>query len=136
MTTPWYQDGLRFTCTRCGHCCTGTPGYVWVTPGELAALAEFLGEPVAAVRAAYTRAAHGHRTLREKENGDCVFYDRGAGCTVYPARPTQCRTWPFWESTTETPAAWERTEGVCPGSGQGELIPAEEITRRVRARRI
>ena len=23
MTEPWYQDGLRFTCTRCGNCCTG-----------------------------------------------------------------------------------------------------------------
>ncbi len=42
---PWYQDGLRFTCTMCGKCCTGDPGYVWVTDEELAALAKFLGEP-------------------------------------------------------------------------------------------
>ena len=27
----WYRDGLRFECTRCGACCTGAPGYVWVT---------------------------------------------------------------------------------------------------------
>ena len=27
---PWYRDGLRFACTRCGACCTGAPGYVWV----------------------------------------------------------------------------------------------------------
>ena len=29
-SAPWYRDGLRFTCTRCGNCCTGAPGYVWV----------------------------------------------------------------------------------------------------------
>jgi uncharacterized protein len=133
---PWYQDGLRFTCTRCGNCCTGAPGYVWVTSEELEALAGYLGEPVEAVRAAYTRQADGRRTLREKENGDCVFWDRQAGCTVYPARPTQCRTWPFWESTTETAEAWEQTTDVCPGAGRGELISAEEITRRVRALKI
>src|SRR5207248_8895996 len=35
---PWYQDGLAFTCTRCGKCCTGEPGFVWVTDDELAAI--------------------------------------------------------------------------------------------------
>ena len=136
MADPWYQDGLRFTCTRCGNCCTGAPGYVWVTPAELEALAAHLGEPVETVRAVYTWEEQGRRSLREKANGDCVFYEHGAGCTVYAARPTQCRTWPFWESTTETPAAWKQTRQTCPGAGHGDLIPAEEITRRVRALRL
>lgn len=129
---PWYQGGLPFTCTRCGHCCTGEPGFVWVTDDEVAALAEFRGEPVDQFTAVYTRKARGRRTLREKGNGDCVFFERGTGCTVYPVRPPQCRTWPFWESNVETPEAWARTERDCPGSGQGELIPAEEITRRLK----
>lgn len=129
---PWYRDGLRFACTQCGKCCTGEPGYVWVTADEVAALAAFRGEPVGEFVALYTRRARGGRTLKEKGNGDCVFYDREKGCTVYPVRPPQCRTWPFWESNVETPADWERTKAVCPGSGRGELIPAEEITRRVK----
>lgn len=133
---PWYADGLRFGCTQCGKCCTGDPGFVWVTDEELAALARFLGEPVEEVRAVHTRRARGHRTLRERANGDCVFYDPKKGCTVYPVRPAQCRTWPFWESNVESPEDWERTTRVCPGSGQGELIPAEEITRRVKVIRI
>ena len=132
MAGPWYRDGLRFRCTMCGHCCTGAPGYVWVTAEELQAIADHLGRPVEEVRATEARSAQGRVTLRERANGDCVFYDRRVGCTVYPVRPAQCRTWPFWESTTELPAAWERTKAVCPGAGQGELIPAEEITRRVR----
>ena len=132
MEQPWYRDGLRFRCTRCGDCCTGEPGHVWVNAEELAAIAEHRGEPVEEVVARFTRVAERGRTLREKANGDCVFFERGVGCTVYPVRPRQCRTWPFWESNVATPEDWERTCGVCPGSGKGDLISAEEITRRVR----
>ena len=39
---PWYADGLTFTCTTCGNCCTGGPGYVWVTTEEVRRLAEHL----------------------------------------------------------------------------------------------
>ena len=39
MSDPWYQQGLKFHCLGCGDCCTGEPGYVWVTKAEIAALA-------------------------------------------------------------------------------------------------
>ena len=136
MGEPWYADGLRFECTRCGKCCTGTPGYVWVTEEGLEAIADFLGQPLDEVRATRTRTAHRGLTLREKANGDCVFYDRTEGCTIYPVRPPQCRTWPFWESNVASPEAWQQTCDVCPGSGTGELIPAEEITRRLQVIRL
>ena len=129
---PWYQDGLHFTCTMCGKCCTGEPGFVWVTEEEIAAIAAFRQEKVAEVKALYTRRAKGKRTLREHGDGDCVFYDHQKGCTIYPVRPPQCRTWPFWESNIETPESWTRTTQICPGSGEGELIPVEEITRRLK----
>jgi Fe-S-cluster containining protein len=136
MTDPWYKDGLRFQCTRCGHCCTGQPGYVWVNDEEIAAIAEYRGEPLAEGTGLYVREVRRGRSLREKANGDCVFYDKSAGCTVYPVRPRQCRTWPFWESNVATPEAWQETCERCPGSGKGELISAEEITRRVRVMKL
>ena len=129
---PWYAGGLKFTCTQCGDCCTGDPGYVWVTDEELASIADHLGRPVAEVRDLYSRKARDKRTLREKDNGDCVFFDGKKGCTIYPVRPAQCRTWPFWDSNLETPDAWQKTCDKCPGSGQGELIPVEEISRRLK----
>jgi len=132
MSEPWYADGLAFTCTRCGKCCTGEPGFVWTTDAELEAIAAFRKESVDQLTQLYTRKAKGRITLKEMANGDCVFFDRTLGCTVYPVRPAQCRTWPFWESNLESPQTWERTESVCPGSGQGELIPLEEISRRVK----
>lgn len=136
MTEPWYQDGLRFQCTRCGNCCTGAPGYVWVNDAEIEAIAAFRGETVEEVKTLHSRLAGRRRTLREKANGDCVFYEKAAGCTIYPVRPRQCRTWPFWESNLVTPDEWRRTCEICPGSGKGELISADEITRRAQVIRL
>lgn len=131
MSEPWYRDGLMFSCTRCGACCTGEPGFVWVTEEELAIIAEFRQEPIEEVEGLYTRQEQRGRTLKERLNGDCVFYDRENGCTIYSVRPHQCRTWPFWHSNVRTPSDWDETCRVCPGAGQGELIPVEEITRRI-----
>ncbi len=128
---PWYHDGLRFRCTRCGKCCTGAPGFVWVDADEQATIADFLGEGRERFLQFYTRRLARGQSLRERANGDCVFYQRDKGCTIYPVRPRQCRTWPFWESNVRSPQAWQETCAICPGSGTGELVPAEEITRRL-----
>ena len=130
---PWFHAGLRFTCTQCGKCCTGAPGFVWVTDDEIDRLAAARGMKRSEFAAVYTYKTRGKVSLRERANGDCVFYDDAKGCTVYPVRPTQCRTWPFWASNLTTPEQWEETEAVCPGSGEGDLIPVEEILRRVKA---
>ena len=136
MPQPWFQAGLRFTCTQCGNCCTGAPGYVWVDADELKAIADHLDMPVFQFRAMHTRAVGRRRSLRERPNGECVFWDHDKGCTVYSARPTQCRTWPFWESNTESPEAWSEMQQGCPGAGKGQFFSAEEITQRVRAKRV
>lgn len=134
--TLWYQDGLRFECTQCGNCCTGEPGFVWVDDAEIAALAERLEIPIEEMVGFYTKPLHGKRSLREKANGDCVFFKEGEGCTVYELRPRQCRTWPFWESNLVNRRAWDRMKQGCPGAGHGELIPVEEITKRMKVIRI
>lgn len=136
MSEPWYRDGLRFRCTRCGKCCTGAPGFVWINEEEVQALADYRGASVEETLALFTRQVGRRRSLKERANGDCIFYDRTKGCTIYPVRPRQCRTWPFWASNVATPEAWEKTCEVCPGSGQGDLIPVEEITRRLNVIRL
>jgi len=132
----WYQDGLAFECTQCGKCCTGEPGFVWVNDEEIDAIADFLHEPRDQVLHLYSRPTQRGRSLREKNQGDCVFYMPGEGCTIYSVRPRQCRTWPFWESNLRTPQDWERTTRICPGSGRGALISAEEITQRMKTIRV
>jgi len=135
MTSPnddtWYRDGLRFRCTQCGNCCTGGEGAVWVTAEEMEAIAEHLGKPVGEVRWMDCRKGARGLSLREHTGGDCVYLDpRTRGCTVYPVRPRQCRTWPFWNSNLRTEEDWKRTQEGCPGAGQGDLHDADEIRRR------
>jgi Fe-S-cluster containining protein len=125
---PWYQAGLRFTCSQCGDCCTGAPGHVWVNNEEIAALAAAIGLDIGAFEDQYVRRVGIRKSLVEFPNGDCVFFDGGSRkCTVYDARPRQCRTWPFWDSNLKTPEDWEHTCSVCPGSGKGQLYQLAEI---------
>lgn len=125
--SPWYRDGLAFTCTRCGACCTGGPGYVWVSAEEIEDLARFRGEKLPAFSKKFVRRVGDRHSLIECPGGDCIFWNTQEGCTVYLARPVQCRTWPFWPENVETPEDWQRTTAVCPGSGQGRSYKAEQI---------
>jgi Fe-S-cluster containining protein len=133
MPEPWYKDGLQFECTQCGDCCTGAPGYVWVTQEEIDVLAAKVGMDVETFEQTFTRRVGVRRSLIEYSNGDCVFLDDQRRCLVYEARPTQCRTWPFWESNLKNPQTWRRTCEACPGCSRGNLVPLEEITRQAAA---
>ncbi len=125
---PWYHAGLRFTCTECGDCCSGAPGYVWVTNEEIVALAAAVGIAIEDFEDQYVRRVGARKSLKEFPNGNCVFLDgQSRKCTVYAARPRQCRTWPFWDSNLETPGDWKQACAVCPGSGQGQLHQLDEI---------
>lgn len=125
---PWFHAGLRFQCTGCGQCCTGGPGFVWVNSEEISQLAQHLKLPVQEFRTHYVRRIGKQYSLGERSNGDCVFLDpRSRQCKVYPVRPRQCRSWPFWLSNLRTPADWEYVCRVCPGSGQGPLFTLQQI---------
>ncbi len=136
---PWYQAGLRFTCTGCGDCCTGAPGFVWVNKQEIAALAAAMGyDDVLAFEQEYVRRVGVRRSLKERKgNFDCVLLDPVTRkCCAYEARPRQCRTWPFWDSNVASPEAWQRTCEICPGSGQGKLYQLADIESQRRTMHI
>lgn len=129
----WYSTGLSFQCTGCGNCCTGEPGYVWVTDAEIDLLAGHLQLERDVFLRKYVRLAGDRLSLIEMANGDCVFFDNQARCcTVYEARPLQCRTWPFWDSNLRSRRAWREIARGCPGCGQGPVIPLEEIEHQRR----
>ncbi len=128
----WYHEGLRFRCTGCGECCTGDPGFVWVTDEEIARLAAECGLDREQFEANYVRQVGSRKSLIEHENGDCVLFDPHArACRAYRARPRQCQTWPFWSSNVRTPADWKQVCRVCPGSGKGPVVPLTTIQARI-----
>ncbi len=123
----WYAQGLRFECTLCGRCCSGAPGYVWVTPEDIERLGAHFGLTPGEFETRHTRRVGYGVSLLEKPGGDCEFLQRLADgttrCTVHKLRPVQCRTWPFWKSNLRSPQSWERTAAECPGIGRGLVHP-------------
>ena len=111
---------FRFACHRCGHCCSGGSGHVWLADGEDERLAAALGATVEAFRARYVRTVPDPETgvLRDslvEEGGRCALLAGADHCTVYDARPEHCRTFPFWPRVLADRAAFERARAVCPG---------------------
>jgi len=122
---PWYAWGLNFECLRCGRCCRGEPGYVWVTLAEISRIAAYLQTDRDGLMASSVRRVRRRLSLRERPNGDCIFY--ADGCTIYPVRPRQCRTFPFWPENLTSRRGWGRLADECPGIGHGRLWTRGEI---------
>lgn len=127
----WYDAGLQFECQECGGCCTGAPGYVWVSEDEIECLADRFGLTKEDFEAKFVREIGTRKSLIEFINGDCVFYDRfHTNCKIYRDRPVQCRTWPFWDCNLKDEAAWENASRGCKGCNRGKLYTVEEIEAR------
>lgn len=124
----WYGDGLRFACTRCGNCCRGE-GYVWVDADAISGIADHLAMPTETFTREFVRRVGDRFSLVDKPNLDCVFWDSQEGCQIYPVRPTQCGTFPFWKDHLQTRGAWEAASSECPGMNRGPLHDATEIRR-------
>ncbi|MDR0376307.1 MAG: YkgJ family cysteine cluster protein [Spirochaetaceae bacterium] len=135
---PFYDEGLRFSCLRCSTCCRYDEGFVFLTAPDIEALSRELQMKTDDFTAVYCRRIRGpdgslRLSLKEKANYDCIFWKDG--CSVYKARPLQCRAFPFWPSLLASPAAWKAAARSCPGMGQGVLHTKEEIERCLRDQR-
>jgi len=90
-------------CAQCkGNCCIGESGYIWITTAEIKRLCMHLGLTVDEVQEKYLTKLRYKYTINEKKLGPnnyaCIFFDTDKRkCSVYEARPVQCRTFPFWD---------------------------------------
>ena len=131
---PWYVGGLHFECIQCGRCCSGPgEGYIWVTKPEIEFIADFLKMTKDELRRKYLRRVSLRTTIIEHyTTKDCIFLQNIDGqrrCIIYPVRPSQCRTWPFWSDNLTNPDAWNKAAEKCPGVNRGKLCTCEEIEK-------
>lgn len=117
---PWFDDGLRFKCTGCGKCCTGSPGYVYLSSMDLDRLSEHFKLSREEFARKYTRLVEDQYALLDRpKTYDCIFL-KDNQCTVYDARPTQCKTFPWWIQHLREPEDWEEAAKRCEGINHPE----------------
>lgn len=127
----WFEKGLRFKCTECGGCCTGPDGYVFLGKGDIDALKDHFSLSFKDFVKKYTRKVDEKLALIDQNaEGDCIFL-KDNQCTVYAARPVQCRTFPWWLHNLETPEDWENAAKTCEGINHPEapIIPSDVIRK-------
>lgn len=90
-------------CEGCGgKCCIGESGYIWINKTEIEFLAKHLKITLDELRIKYLNKIGYKYSIKEvqldKNNFACTFFDlEKKQCSIYEARPIQCRTFPFWE---------------------------------------
>jgi uncharacterized protein len=128
------MDGLRFECQPgCTNCCR-TQGFVYITEQDLRNASRYLGMKPAEFEQRYVYRTRHLLRLRKPRNSQCFFL-RDYGCSIHPAKPTQCRLFPFWPELVENRDNWIETGNRCPGIDKGELIQigaALEIANEMR----
>ncbi len=134
----WWSQGVRFECTGSGKCCTshGEYGYVFLTLEDRQRFAKFFQMRTSDFSRKYCARTKGVWHLRERPNNpDCLFLEKKR-CQVYEARPTQCRTWPFWPETMDAKTWKKEVVTFCPGVGKGPVRPASEIRATIEEQQI
>jgi Fe-S-cluster containining protein len=117
---------MRFECQPgCITCCQGR-GFVYLTEEDIVRAAQFLGITATLFEKRYIYRTRNLRRLRIPRGSSCRFL-RAGGCSIHPAKPTQCRIFPFWPELTETRREWRRTADWCPGIGKGELVQISTV---------
>ncbi|MDR3130074.1 MAG: YkgJ family cysteine cluster protein [Treponema sp.] len=133
----FYGGGLCFSCTRCSACCRLEPGYVFLSKKDADTLASRLKIEYNEFIKVYCRWISGfggaaRLSLKEKADYDCIFWKEG--CTVYGARPRQCRDFPFWRELLSSRESWDAAALACPGIGKGRRYGRRYIEARLRER--
>ncbi|HEX5370751.1 MAG TPA: YkgJ family cysteine cluster protein [Dehalococcoidia bacterium] len=131
---PWFAGGLRFKCTGCGQCCTGSSRSVYVSKTDIERLARFFDIPAGRLVRRYTRLSKGRRVLNDGPSGEACVFLKDNACTVYEGRPTQCRTYPWWLRNIQDRESWQEAAAFCEGIDHpsAAIVPAEEIFEQCR----
>lgn len=140
------MEKKRFECqdTCAGKCCkpwqNGQSTFVFLTKKDAINLSIHLTQPIHmfADRGmfSFTRfkdEPSAQWYLRPKYDGSCQFLEDGK-CGVYKARPTQCRTFPFWPENMDK-KSWESLIEHCPGINKWPILQEELIEEKLKEQR-
>lgn len=134
---------MKFQCLEScgGKCCKvnlARPAYIFLTSDDIDRLSAFLGvkhDKFADIGLFANTRFTKKRSYQwyVKNSGEKCRFLKNGKCSVYEARPTQCRTFPFWPELVN-PMNWSKTSEYCPGIGQGDAVdPAPQLKEQAAA---
>lgn len=129
-----YSKGIKFKCQGSSNCCISrnSYGYVYLSKKDILNLSKFTNLNSKDFIKLYCDKTDGFIHFKEKnKKGKCIFLDKKK-CSIYEARPTQCRTWPFWSENMNAKIWNEEISKFCPGINQGKLFTKENIDKIIK----
>lgn len=98
----------------CGQCCEGRGGII-VSPQDLLRICNYLNITQLEFKQTYCLEHNGKLKIRSGEDGFCVFFRQGKGCSVHEGKPSICRAWPFFKGNIVDPESLALAKQFCPG---------------------
>ncbi len=126
---------LRFHCTGCGQCCLGHADahYIELAAGEAANIRHYLGfDKKKFQRDILVTLDDKGKGIKINAHGRCVLLDENNRCSVYPVRPRQCMTYPFWPELLQSEQDWHAEAARCEGINQGAVVAAAHIKKQLK----
>lgn len=88
---------LEFSCTGCGICCK-EKGYVFFTDDDIAKASRYLNiNPISFIQKYLNFDEQYGYFIKVDDEQMCHFLDENNKCIIHNAKPTQCRTFPYWK---------------------------------------
>ncbi len=109
-----------FDCRMCGHCCEGKGGII-VSPMDLERLCLHFSMDEEQFKAKYGEMNNGKLNVRTGNDGFCIFFEQGSGCSVHEAKPNICRAWPYFRGNMVDSQSLYLAKNFCPGINQDVL---------------
>lgn len=132
MTIINYENGIKFECQGSGKCCVSRDsyGFVYLSDKDLKRFSKYFKISIKKFKKNYCQFTDGfvHLIEKKKLQGNCIFL-KNKKCSVYISRPSQCRTWPFWNENMKTKVWNEDISINCPGVGKGNIIKSKTIEK-------
>lgn len=129
---------MRFECQEScgGHCCKVKGGFVFLTYDDAAKLEKHTGLPRRSFSqvGVFTSTRFSNKPISARFMDGCRFLENGK-CTVYEARPVQCRTFPYWPENVASPEKWYGLAAECPGIGKGTEPDGVDLLATLAAQR-
>jgi len=119
---------VQFKCQDCCSNCCKTGGVVLISEEDVTKISKYLKISRDEFYKKFTKEEGKKIYLIDREIDDCIFL-KNDKCSIYPVRPIQCKTFPFWPQNVKSEKRWNMVMNECPGIGEGKEYSRQDIEK-------